>query len=116
MRGVIGAAAVLWLAACSGGSGSDSESAAARGEKIYKNVCATCHNVDPRYDGTVGPAIAGSSLELLQAKVLNGKYPPGYTPKRQSAIMPQLPHLKANLPDIAAYLQSSVRPGAQPGS
>jgi len=121
------AAAVLALAACSGsdetppepgvtssdgGATGESIPSEARagdpsaGEEIYGNVCATCHGGDPSKDGTVGPAIAGSSLELIEAKVLRGEYPPGYTPKRNSKAMPPLPYLKDYIPDIAAFLQT----------
>ena len=34
------------------------------------------------------PRVKGSSRELLEAKVLHGKYPPGYRPKRPTAVMP----------------------------
>jgi mono/diheme cytochrome c family protein len=122
------AAASLALAACSGseetppapgvttsGGGGSGQSSAAEaragdasaGEEIYGNVCATCHGGNPSEDGTVGPAIAGSSLELIEAKVLRGEYPPGYTPKRNSKAMPPLPYLKDFVPDIAAFLQKN---------
>ena len=53
----------------------------------------------------LGPAIKGSSRELLEAKILRGTYPPGYTPKRPSAVMQPMPHLASAIPDLAAYLQ-----------
>jgi mono/diheme cytochrome c family protein len=110
MRGPITATLVLCLAACSGGD-AKVDTPAARGEKIYKNICATCHGVDPNHDGTVGPAIAGSSLELVEAKVLHGEYPPGYKPKRETSLMTPLPHLKQYVPDLAAYLQAAAAKG-----
>src|SRR5262245_66315581 len=55
---------------------------AREGEKVYQNICIACHNGNPNLDGALGPANAGSSAELLAAKVLHGEYPPGYTPKR----------------------------------
>lgn len=107
MRRAIGVAmAVCLLAACSGGDGASIDSAEVRGEKIYKNVCVTCHGPDPNQDGTIGPAIAGSSVELVEAKLLRGEYPPGYAPRRQTQLMAPLPHLKDYVPDLAAYLQS----------
>jgi mono/diheme cytochrome c family protein len=105
------AALALGLAACSGRE--PPASPAARGEEIYKNVCATCHGPDPSRDGTVGPAIAGASRELLEAKILRGEYPPGYRPRREGAVMPKLPHLADYVGDLAAYLQAS---GASPPS
>ncbi|MDJ0851017.1 MAG: hypothetical protein QNK04_21815 [Myxococcota bacterium] len=41
---------------------------------------------------------------------MNGSYPPGYAPKRESALMPKLPHLKAYTADLAAYLAASAAP------
>jgi mono/diheme cytochrome c family protein len=81
----------------------------AKGRQIYALNCTACHNADPTKDGALGPAIAGSSLELVTARVLHAAYPPGYTPKRQTQQMVALPHLEPALPDIAAYLQS-VKP------
>ena len=100
---------MLGLAACSGGD-ANVDTAEVRGEKIYKNVCVACHGPDPSQDGTIGPAIAGASVELVEAKVVRGEYPPGYKPKRESALMVPLPHLGDYVPDLAAYLQA-VQPG-----
>ena len=101
---------VLVALACGGesesGSSPDDAAAAlsARGQSVYQANCIACHNIDPSKDGAVGPAIAGSSLELLQAKVLRNEYPPGYTPKRTTGSMIPLPHLEKDLPALAAYL------------
>jgi hypothetical protein len=43
---------------------------------------------------------------LLEAKVLRGEYPAGYTPQRNTEQMPRFEYLKANLDDIAAFLAS----------
>ena len=95
-----------WLACSENGGGQASGSAAAqRGQKLYENVCIACHNADPKQDGSLGPALAGASLGLLEAKVLRGEYPPGYTPKRPTHAMPRFDYLKDHLGDIAAYLQ-----------
>jgi len=94
----------LLLTACSGGDGADT--AKARGERVYKNVCATCHGASPTEVGTVGPAIAGSSEELIEAKLVHNSYPPGYDPKRNTKLMAPMPHLAGAVPDLAAYLQS----------
>jgi len=77
-----------------------------RGRKIFLANCASCHGANPKENGTVGPAIAGSSLELITARVLRAEYPPGYTPKRKTGAMVALPHLKDDLPAIYAYLDS----------
>jgi len=49
--------------------------------------------------------VKGSSRELLEARVLRGEYPPGYTPKRDTAIMQPVPQLARTIPDLAAYLR-----------
>ena len=49
-------AALLALAAC--GEAESSDGPVARGEKVYKAICTTCHAADPSEDGVLGPAIA----------------------------------------------------------
>ncbi len=92
------------LVACSNQAGQDLSEAARRGQRTYQNACIACHDVNPNRDGALGPAIAGSAVELLEAKVLRGQYPPGYTPKRMTGSMPVFTYLEEKLPDIAAYL------------
>jgi len=77
-----------------------------RGRRLYLTNCTACHSSDPTQPGPVGPAIAGSSRALVEARVLHAGYPPGYTPKRSSSVMPPLPYLAPAVPDIAAYLGS----------
>jgi len=79
---------------------------AARGRTVYMANCIACHSQDPTMDGALGPAIAGSSRELIEARVMRAEYPPGYTPKRDSRVMIALPHLGGELDALAAYLQS----------
>ena len=98
----IAVAAALALA-CSGGGGSDPVEA---GRKAYVANCTACHNQDPTRDGSMGPALAGSPAALVEARVLRAEYPPGYTPKRDSKLMPAQPFLKADVPALAAYLGS----------
>jgi len=92
------------LASCSKDSDDSAKSGkkadAARGRAIYLANCVACHNNDPSRDGPVGPAIQGSSKEL----VLSTSYPPGYKPKRPTKVMPQFPYLKNEIPHLAAYL------------
>ncbi len=83
-----------------------SEQLVARGQSIYKINCIACHNVDPSKDGINGPAIAGSSLELLTARLLKAEYPAGYSPKRKSQGMPAMIHLEKEIPALEAYLKS----------
>ena len=81
--------AALALAFALGGcSESGLSPSAERGRQVYLAHCIACHNTDPAQAGAVGPPLRGSSRELLEAKVLNGTYPPGYTPKRRTTMMP----------------------------
>ncbi|MDH4122238.1 MAG: cytochrome c [Deltaproteobacteria bacterium] len=75
-----------------------------RGRQAYLETCRFCHGVNPIEGGTIAPPIGGSSLALIQARVMEGGYPPGYKPKRATRNMPTFPHLKDDLPHIAAYL------------
>ncbi|HEY5656457.1 MAG TPA: cytochrome c [Myxococcota bacterium] len=86
---------------------------AQEGRRVYRNVCIACHNGDPARDGSLGPAIAGSSRELLEARVVRGEYPPGYTPKRPTAAMPRFEYLADQVDALAAYL---AEVGAEAGS
>jgi mono/diheme cytochrome c family protein len=78
---------------------------AEQGRKVYMANCIACHNSDPAKDGAVGPAVAGSSLALLHARVVEGGYPPGYKPKRPSQAMAALPHLKNEIEALEAFLK-----------
>ena len=75
-----------------------------RGDQVYHAYCIACHNVDPSKEGTLGPALQGSSEELLTARVIKGDYPPGYTPKRTTKMMMVLPHVQPDIPALHAYL------------
>ena len=77
---------------------------AAKGKQVYMTTCIVCHNSDPSKDGALGPALKGSSQALIEARVMKAAYPPGYKPKRSTVIMPPYPHLKANIADLAAFL------------
>jgi hypothetical protein len=41
---------------------------------------------------------------VLEAKVLRGTYPPGYTPRRDTKLMPAMPQLESSISDLAAFL------------
>ena len=83
-----------------------------RGRSIYLSNCAACHSPDPSKDGPVGPAIKGSSQALIEARVMRASYPPGYTPKRKTSLMPAQPYLKSAIPHLAAFLADSNRPSS----
>ena len=97
-----GVGAVAGLAGC---TGSGPANAAERGRQVYQANCTSCHASDPAKEGPLGPAVKGSSRELLEARILRGGYPAGYTPRRPSTVMQPLPNLAGNLADLAAYLQ-----------
>ena len=76
------------------------------GRSVYNANCIACHNLDPTKDGVLGPAIAGASMPLIEARVMRAEYPEGYAPKRPTKVMVALPHLEPKLPELAAYLES----------
>ena len=102
MRPALIALAALVLAGCGAGAGDDA--AAARGRTVYLAQCTACHATDPAQAGPVGPPVKGASRALLEARILHASYPPGYTPKRTSAVMQAMPQLASSIPDLAAYL------------
>ena len=87
-----------WFVACS----KDSKDAAGirraiqiygKGQSPFSSTnCVACHNNDPSKDGSIGPAIKGSSRELIESRVLSTSYPPNYKPKRLTKVMPQFPY------------------------
>jgi mono/diheme cytochrome c family protein len=99
----------LALGGCSRDSDENDKSAQdpawRRGRAVYVANCVACHNNDPSKDGPIGPAIQGSSNELLEARVLSTGYPPDYKPKRPTKVMPQFPFLKDEIPNLAEYLK-----------
>jgi mono/diheme cytochrome c family protein len=76
------------------------------GRALYMSHCISCHNVDPSRDGSLGPAIKGSSLELVRARVLRGEYPAGYVPKRTTHIMVKLPLMEEDVARIHKFLNA----------
>jgi mono/diheme cytochrome c family protein len=77
---------------------------ASRGRQGYQASCTACHNGDPHKAGSIGPDVAGSPRELIEARVLSASYPPGYTPKRATHAMAALPQLKGEIDALTAYL------------
>jgi len=98
-------AVVLVVTALVGCSPSSSDPVAERGRHVYLAQCTQCHAADPSQNGPVGPAVRGSSPELLEARILKGSYPAGYTPKRSTSVMPPQPALAPEIPALAAYLK-----------
>jgi mono/diheme cytochrome c family protein len=118
-RGVIPSFSLLFvfsflsLVSCTSKSGDvapaalDPKALAKRGRAIYQSNCTACHNSNPHKVGSLGPDVYGSSKELLEARILKGAYPPGYTPKRETHVMAALPHLKGEIDALFAYLNSA---------
>jgi len=102
----VGLCAVLATALLGGcGDGGGGDALASRGRQVYLGQCIQCHNADPASAGPVGPPVKGAARELLEAKVLRGEYPPGYTPRRPTKVMPPQPNLAPDIPALAAYLR-----------
>ena len=78
----------------------------ARGKAIYNLNCISCHNLDPKKQGSIGPQIYGSSKELLSKKILFGKYPKNYKPKRSGGAMPIMPNLDKEITNLHAFLNT----------
>lgn len=81
---------------------------AQQGRIVYMTNCVVCHNPDPNLAGSQGPPIAGSSRELVNDRVLNLKYPPGYTPKRTTHAMRALPQLANQIDNLTAFLAEAA--------
>ncbi len=74
------------------------------GKRLYQAQCSSCHHRDPHQDHVLGPAVAGSSFELLEARILRAEYPEGYQPKRSTKIMLRMPALKTQIEALYVYL------------
>jgi mono/diheme cytochrome c family protein len=97
----LGSAVLVLAAAC----GQKLSPEAERGRQVYQSQCIACHNPDPAQAGPVGPPLKGSPRELLQAKVLRGAYPPGYTPRRTTRVMQPMPQLADDITPLSEYLK-----------
>ena len=87
-------------------SSSDQSEGYYKGEKVYKAVCISCHNIDPRKTGALAPDIAGSELEVIRSMIMTGKPPKGVKPKWPDMEMAPLPNLKDKIPDLYEYLKA----------
>jgi len=103
---LLGISVALIIAAC---SKPRELSAVDRGEVVYRTNCISCHDRDPNISGPLGPAIAGSSRALIEARVLHGTYPTGYVPQRKSHTMRALPWLDGHVDDLTAYLDYAAK-------
>jgi mono/diheme cytochrome c family protein len=107
--GALFAAATISVVSCSDPCAAEHLSPLAKdGCRIYHLRCIKCHNVNPALEGMPGPAVAKSSRELLEEKILRDRYPSGYQPKKPQSDQMRLEPLKdltaENLAALAAYL------------
>ena len=103
---LLAASAAELLSACNRKDAASADPAVSKGKALYFTHCIACHSANPAVDGTLGPAIKGSGLDLLKARVLQGTYPPGYTPKRETKIMRRLPLTEADVEALHAFLNA----------
>ena len=78
-----------------------------KGRMVYFANCVSCHNNNPKKPGSIGPEVYGASIDVLTQKIVSGKYPENYKPKRTSKIMPLMPHLKKEISNLHAFINSS---------
>ena len=81
-----------------------------RGRTLYMANCLSCHNKDPSIKGSIGPEQTDAPLDVMQVKIVTGRYPPvlpeGFTPKRKTKAMRAFPKLKDDVVHIYAWIQS----------
>ena len=78
-----------------------------KGRMVYFANCVSCHNNNPKKPGSIGPEVYGVSIDVLTQKIVYGKYPDNYRPKRTSKIMPSMPHLNKEISNLHAFINSS---------
>ena len=77
-----------------------------KGRVIYYANCVSCHNNNPKKPGSIGPVVYGVPLDVLTQKIVSGKYPENYIPKRTSKIMQSMPHLKKEISNLHTFINS----------
>ena len=77
-----------------------------KGRMVYFANCVSCHNNNPKKPGSIGPEVYGVSIDVLTKKIISGKYPENYRPKRTSKIMPSMPHLNNDISNLHAFINS----------
>ena len=78
-----------------------------KGRMVYFANCVSCHNNNPKKPGSIGPVVYGVPIDVLTQKIVSGKYPENYRPKRTSKIMPLMPHLNSEISNLNAFINSS---------
>lgn len=76
------------------------------GKRLYITKCAGCHNLNPNKNGSVGPDLVTTPLDAFRVKVLQGKYPSGYAPKRRTKAMQKFQGLTNSVDLIYNYIQT----------
>ena len=77
-----------------------------KGKVVHNANCVSCHNNDPKKQGSIDPQIYGSSKELLSKKINYVKYPKNYRPKRSGGAMPIMPNLDKEIINLHAFLNA----------
>jgi mono/diheme cytochrome c family protein len=101
--------AALFLQGCKKEGSQTPLSLEDQGRNVYLSRCIACHNADPKQTGSLGPAVAGLSEEVIRAKVLAGKYPDGYVPMRSTRMMPPMPELEDKIIALHSYLAAAAQ-------
>jgi mono/diheme cytochrome c family protein len=112
-RAAVAAIALCAIAAAACSKQPPELTPAQSGEVVYRTNCISCHSRDPSMPGPLAPPIAGASRALIEARVIHGTYPPGYTPQRRTHTMRPLPWLDGHIDDLTAYLDAV--PAHHPG-
>jgi len=77
-----------------------------KGRMVYFANCVSCHNNNPKKPGSIGPEVYGVSIDVLTQKIVSGKYPENYRPKRPSKIMSSMPHLSKEISKLHVFINS----------
>ena len=77
-----------------------------KGRMVYFANCVSCHNNNPKKPGSIGPVVYGVPIDVLTQKIISGKYPENYRPKRTSKIMALMPHLNSEISNLYAFINS----------
>ena len=78
-----------------------------KGRMVYFANCVSCHNNNTKKPGSIGPEVYGVPIDVLTQKIISGKYPKNYRPKRTSKLMPLMPHLNKEISNLHAFINSS---------
>lgn len=80
-------------------------SSAHANQRLYERNCTKCHNADPSKPGSIGPELVTTPQKAFKMKVVHGKYPNGYKPKRNSKAMPKFGLFDWQVDSLYWYVQ-----------